>query len=88
MKIKIILRIIVDVLLAFSIFNGWWTLSLVIGVLSIWYFRTFIEIIVAGVAYDSLFGMTPGMGVWGYAGTIVATILFLLETLLRQVVRR
>ncbi len=85
---KILLRLIVDILVAFSVIQGWWFVALLIGLISTWSFPYYIEILIAGVAYDSLFGLVPDMGVKGYAGTILAAAIFLIVAGFKKVVRR
>jgi hypothetical protein len=76
MKNSVILRIILDILIAISLLNGWWFLALPLALVGAWFFPYFIELIIAGIGYDSLFGFVSGMGIWGYMGTIVSVVLF------------
>ncbi len=84
----IIFRIIIDIFLAFCILNGTWFVALPLGIFGVWNFPYFVEIIIAGIAYDSLFGFTSGMGAWGYAGTIVSIGILVLVSVLKEVVRK
>ncbi len=81
------IRIIIDLVIAFSIFHGWW-LAVILGLCGAWFFPYFIEAINAGVAYDALFGFVPSMGVAAEMGTIVAVVLFSLVTGFKRVVRK
>lgn len=76
MKI-IALRIILVVLMLVSVFCGWWIPALIFGLIGCWLFDFFIEIIIAGVLFDSLFGYSDYFGIWGYAGTIIAFVILL-----------
>ncbi|KND49889.1 MAG: hypothetical protein AB197_00050 [Parcubacteria bacterium C7867-002] len=73
---KILLRLIIDIGIAYAVLNGWWFIVLPLSFVGIWIFPFFIEIVIAGLIYDSLFGFVPEMGLWGYVGTLVS-ILFL-----------
>jgi hypothetical protein len=75
MMIKTLFRIILDILLFIAVINGWWPIVVVMAVIGLWFFRFYAEAILAGVAYDALYGMIPDMGWKGYTGTIVAVIL-------------
>jgi len=84
---KTILRIILDILLVIAVINGWWSVAIVLVLIGVWFFKLYIEIIIAGVAYDALFGMTSGMGWRGYEGTIFAIVLLIVIKLLKKLVR-
>jgi len=88
MNNQLIFRIILDILIAICILQAWWFIALPLAIFGVWEFPYFIEIILAGIIYDSLFGFVSGMGVWGYVGTIVSIILFGVVILLRKMVRR
>ena len=87
MSNKIILRIILDSLIAFSVLNGWWFIALPLALVGARSFSFFVEIIIAGMAYDALFGMMPSLGMRGYAGTISGIILFGVFAILRKEMR-
>jgi hypothetical protein len=80
-------RIIIDIILAISILNGWWLLGIIFGLIGAGYYGYFFEFILAGIAYDALFGLVPEMGWRGYAGTIVSVVLFLLLLGAKKIVR-
>ncbi len=84
---KIALRILVDIVLVIALLNGWWPVAVVCALIGSWLFRHFFEIILAGLAYDAIFGMVPGLGWKEYAGTITAVILFLAIRFLKKLVR-
>lgn len=88
MNKKIFYRIIVDVLIAICILQGWWFVALPIAIISVWRFPGYIEIIVAGIAYDSLFGYSAEYGIWGYAGTLIATFIFVSLFFIRKLLRK
>ena len=76
MNKQITIRILIDLLIVVSILNGWWFIALPLGLIGAWFFPYFVEIIVAGIGYDSLFGYGSVSGAWGYAGMIVSILLF------------
>lgn len=87
MKKQLIFRILLDFLIIVSILHAWWFIALPLAIFGVWKFPYFIEIILAGIIYDSLFGFVSGMGVLGYVGTVVSIIVFGIVVLLRKVVR-
>lgn len=88
MKHKLAKRLILDLLLIFSVLNGWWAFSLFFGLIGLCLFDYFIEIIFAGIIFDSIFGQNTGSGFWSYFGIVFSILFFALITWLRQVLRR
>ena len=88
MNAKVFIRILLDFILFISILNGWWFIAMPVGFIGCWYEKYFIEIIIAGIAYDALFGMVRGMGVQGFMGTIVGVIIYITVVLFKKMVRR
>lgn len=74
-------------IIAIALLNAWWFIALPLAIVGAWFFPYFAELIVAGVVYDALFGMIPGMGLWSYSGTIISVILFMIVFLLKKLVR-
>ena len=85
---KILPRTFLDLLILFTVLHALWFIALPLALFGSWRYPRFIEIILAGVIYDSLFGFVPEMGVAGYAGTIAGVVVFLLVMILKMVVRR
>ena len=88
MNKRLTIRILADLCLAFSIINGWWFVALVIAIPAVWFEPFFVEMIVAGVAYDSLFGMVRTMGLKGYIASIIAVALYVIISFLKRTFRR
>ena len=88
MNKKILSRILIDVLIAISLLSGGWFVALPLCMLGSYAFSYFIEAIVAGIVYDSLFGLIFGMGVRAFAGTISMVVLSLLSAGLKTVLRK
>jgi hypothetical protein len=86
-EMKTILRIILDILLIIAVVNGWWLVAIILVLVGAWFFKLFIEVIIAGIAYDALFGMVSGMGWRGYVGTIIAIVLLLIIRFFKKLVR-
>ena len=61
---------------------------MLIGVAGAWYWPHYTEFIVAGVAYDALFGMVRGMGLRGWIGPIISVVLYTIILLIKKTVRR
>ncbi|MES2314925.1 MAG: hypothetical protein V4524_03275 [Patescibacteria group bacterium] len=87
MNRSIIFRILIDIALFISIINGWWFIAFPLVLIGIWRLYFVVEIIVAGIMYDALFGMIPAAGIWGYAGTITACIILVVFYFLKKIVR-
>ena len=83
---KIFGRIGLDILIAISIFNGWWFIALPLGFVGVWVYKNYFEFIIAGLAYDALFGMVRGTGLVGYIGTIISVIMYTVITRLHHVI--
>ena len=88
MHAKYIIRIINSLLLFFVTINSWWFIALLIGIVGTWYFPYYLEFAAAGIAYDALFGMIPGMGVSSYLGTSVSILFFILILGMKSVLRK
>ncbi len=84
---KPLTRILIDLILFISVLNGWWFVALPLVILVGWFFPFFIELLIAGIMYDSLFGFTPSLGTSGYQGTISAGVLFIALFILKKVMR-
>jgi len=81
-------RLICDLLILISVMNGWWPIAIVVGLFGNWFFLYFIEIIIAGVIFDSLFGYNQYLGVVGYYGTIITVVIFIIISGLKKVLGR
>ncbi len=53
-----------------------------------WFYAGFAELIIAGIAYDALFGMTRQAGIWGWMGTIVSIALYGGVLVAKEVIRK
>lgn len=80
-------RIFFDILVFAAILNAWWFVALPLALVGAWIFPYYLELILAGVVYDALFGMTAGLGIRGYAGTGVSVIVFVVVVLIKRRVR-
>ncbi len=84
---KTTIRILLDIVIAIAVLEGWWFVALPIGIVSAWAFPYYLELFLAGFIYDSLFGMTTGMGIVGYLGTIVTAIVLAIVAIVKKLVR-
>lgn len=84
---KIILRIVLDIGIVIAVFNGWWFIVLPLSFVGIWLLPFFIEIVIAGLIYDSLFGFVPEMGIWGYVGTLTSIFFLFIIALIKGNIR-
>ena len=87
MKYSFLIRSCIYLISLYALLNGWWFIVLPLMIIGAWQFSFRLEIIFAGLIYDGLFGMSPGMGLWGYAGTIVAVGIIIIQLILKKVVR-
>lgn len=85
---NIFIRIILDLIIFFAVLHGWWVVVVPLGLIGTWKYTWFVELIIAGIAYDSLFGLVPEMGFFGYAGIICSSIIFILVFSIKRVLRR
>lgn len=81
-------RTVIDLLIILTILNGWWYIALAVAIFSVWSFDHFIEIIIAGVIFDSLFGYSEYLGIAGYCGTILSITIFMIAELVKKFLRR
>ncbi len=81
-------RIIFDCIIAVSVLFGVWFVAWPVAVIAAWYFPLYAEILVAGIAYDALFGMSSGMGIWAYVGTLIAVVSFIAVNASKRILRR
>ena len=86
-KIFMLIRLIIDVVFFGSVIHGWWFVALLSGMIGTLRYRWFPEILIAGIAYDSLFGLLPGQEIHNYAGIITALVLFIVSRVLRSILR-
>ena len=88
MNKKIISRIIINLILCVSVLNGWWFVAVPLGLIGAYVYSYFVEIIIAGIAYDSLFGLVPGMGIRAYMGIIISGVGIGVVGLMKKVIRK
>ncbi|MFA6295320.1 MAG: hypothetical protein WC666_02760 [Candidatus Paceibacterota bacterium] len=87
-KKSTICRIVIDLVVLFCVIHGWWFIALPISLFALWSYSYYIEIILAGIIYDILFGFIPEVGFLGYIGTVVSVLIFLVVVMAKKVVRR
>lgn len=89
MNKNIIYRIIVDISIAIFILQGWWFVALPILLVSAWKFPGYVEIVVAGIAYDSLFNYsTETASLLEYVGVLTTTAIFVCLFFVKQLLRK
>lgn len=81
-------RIIVDIALAVSVAHGWWQAALVLGLAGSVFCRNFIEIIIAGLAYDALFHPTIDSAVVDHAAALSGACMYAASAIVRASIRR
>ncbi len=78
-------RIIAGIALLISIFFGYWWITWILAIIFLFLFPVYYEIIICGIIYDSLYGISTirFMGI-EYVFTIFSIILFLFSLLLMK----
>ena len=84
---KLISRIIIDIAIFLCLVQAWWYFALLLAVIGIWNFGFYIEIIVAGLIYDALYGSATAKGLTGSIGLIIGAVLFIILTIIKKIVR-
>ncbi len=87
MSKKTVVRIIIDFVIFLAVIQGWWFVALPIGLAAVLNLPYYAEIVIAGIFYDSLFGLMPGSGIDGYLASIVTLTAYIILTGLKKVVR-
>ncbi|MFA6601409.1 MAG: hypothetical protein WCT02_00905 [Candidatus Paceibacterota bacterium] len=89
MSKRTFLRITTDLALLLCVLEGWWIPAIVIGVLGLWYFSFYVfDFLVAGILFDSLFGIVSKLAWVSYAGTILSLMLAELVQTVKKLVRK
>ena len=80
-------RVVLDVLIVIAILQGWWFVALPLVMIGTWSYVWFVESVVAGLAFDALYGMAD-LGVRGYLGIIVSVGVVVLLKIIRTLIRK
>jgi hypothetical protein len=81
------MRIIIGIILFISVIQGWWFIAVPLCLYGSWRYPLYLETLMAGIAYDSLFGYNHPAGLQGYLGTAVAAGIVILILILKKVMR-
>lgn len=83
-----ITRIITDIVLLLCVFFAPWWITLLLGSVAAFFFRSFIEIIIVGLLLDLLFG-APGVGTFSLPiiHTIITLVIYGVSVFIRARVR-
>ncbi len=85
---KFSFRILLDIsIIAFAI-AGYWPLLVTFGFLGLVFFDFYLEIVIAGIIFDSLFGINRELGIYSYSISILTLIIFLLYKFLNKILRK
>ncbi|MBP6858427.1 MAG: hypothetical protein KBC33_01185 [Candidatus Pacebacteria bacterium] len=82
------IRLILDILMFLTVIQGWWFFALPIALVGMLRYSNYYEVLIAGLAYDSLFGLTPHEGISSYIGSISAGLLFGAMVVLKKIMRK
>lgn len=81
-------RLVFGIVSLICIAQGLWYIAFVLALICLWIFPLYIEVLILGFIYDSLFGFMPKMGLASYSGTIFAVVLFIAALLASRFVRK
>lgn len=81
-------RVIFFVLTIICVAQGFWYFALPIAIISAWLFPLYIEALILGLVYDSLFGLIQGGGMAAYMGLMAGAILFIVSEATSRFVRK
>ena len=81
-------RLVLDLAIFISVLNGWWFIAIPLCIIGLWFIENYIEIIVAGVVFDAIFGMNNAFGLYAYAGTTVGILLYTCMHIVKKFVRK
>ncbi|OHA16824.1 MAG: hypothetical protein A3C79_00650 [Candidatus Taylorbacteria bacterium RIFCSPHIGHO2_02_FULL_45_28] len=79
---------ILDMIILICVIHAWWFVALPFIFVGMWRFPLFVEIIIVGIIYDSLFGFYPEIDIWGYIGTISSVAIFGIMFFIKKILRR
>ena len=81
------LRIALDAIILVSAIFGLWYVAVPVGIVGAWVFPRYVELLIAGFAYDALFDMGRGAGISAYALTIASAIMLGAVAYLKAIVK-
>ncbi len=88
MNKNIYFRIIFDAVIAVLAIQALWFIALPIALVCAWTFPYYLEFVVAGIIYDSLFGPISYFSFFGHIGAIATTVILVVTTFFRRIVRK
>ena len=87
-KNTIIKRAALGIILFICIINAWWFIAVPVGIIGCVYFDFYVESVIAGVMYDSLFGMISSMGIRAYIGTMISLFILMIISVSKKFIRK
>ncbi|MEI8328078.1 MAG: hypothetical protein WCG02_02990 [Candidatus Taylorbacteria bacterium] len=84
---KSIFRILIDIAIFICLVHAWWYFALLLAIIGLWNFGLYIEIILAGLIYDALYGTMKVTDIMGSIGLVVGVIFFVILTFIKKLVR-
>ncbi len=82
------IRLLFGLLILLGLLQGWWFLILPVGLIGAWAWPLYVEIVLAGFVYDSLYGYATSIGLWRYLGTLISLVIVIVMAGLKMVVRK
>ncbi|MEI6304868.1 MAG: hypothetical protein WCP09_02500 [Candidatus Taylorbacteria bacterium] len=87
MIFKFLRRIIFDVAILACLVQGWWYAALIVAVIAAWNHKMYVELIIAGLIYDSLYGPVSMNNMTTHIGLTICVVLFILIGIMKKVIR-
>ena len=81
------LRILLDAAIVVCILLGWWYIALPLAILCAWVLPCYLELVLGGIFFDSLYGIGRGLGLMGFLGVIASLVLGGIIILLKAIVK-
>ena len=87
MIIRLIKRILWDFAILVCLVQGWWYAAIIIAMICAWNHKLYLEIIIAGLIYDSLYGPVAVNSISSYIGLTLGIALFIMISIMKRVIR-
>lgn len=79
------IRIFIGVFVFSCILFGYWWLTLCLSILLLFYFKTYYEILLFGIIYDSIYGLSlPEFWNIRYIFTLTSVVLFIISLMIKK----
>lgn len=87
MILRFIRRIIFALAILACLVQGWWYAALIIAILAAWNHKMYVELIIGGLIYDSMYGPVSMNNLTTHIGLTMCAVLFVLIGIMKRVIR-